>query len=152
MVKCSLCGRELKDASGLAGHMRIMHKPRTVDDGTLEALREDVSELRQVVEQGLIASKGDGQSGQEAVVMPSFEDFLEHCEQCDVHGQALHRWVAGQQEALTLDDLKRLLQRRGATIKALWGLKGGKLPDTMSAGQVVQLLNSIGNMKVKVEG
>ncbi len=142
-AKCTLCGKELKDASGLAGHMRLMHKPRTVDDGTVEALREDVSELRQVVEHAL-ASAGSGEK--ETAAMPSVQEFMHHCDQCEVHGAAIRQWLQEQLAALTIDDLKRLLRERGATLSAL-------MPNHLKisgdgSAKVGLAISALGDMKI----
>jgi len=50
MVKCDLCGKELKDKAGLAGHMRLVHPAiKTVDGHQLEErLLELEQELKRV--------------------------------------------------------------------------------------------------------
>ena len=50
MEKCEVCGKELKDLQGLAGHMRLVHPPNAPVStqalvAMLQELRSDIAEL-----------------------------------------------------------------------------------------------------------
>jgi len=66
MVTCSLCGLEFKNAAGLSGHKRIVHKAQEVSEDRLTALEQRFGELIEVL--GASAGKGEEMEGDDRPV------------------------------------------------------------------------------------
>jgi len=68
VVECPICLRQFKDKAGLSGHLRFSHPgAQPVAATSLEALRADIAELRQMVKEALGIKSEVNTEGEESM-------------------------------------------------------------------------------------